>query len=295
VRAEADDGARVRVALFPRDGARGTVMMLPGRTEYCEKYSLVAEGLAARGFASAAVDWRGQGLSPRAPADRMVGHVADFAEFQRDADAMLGAAEAAGLPRPWHLLGHSMGGLIGLELLRRRGGEISRAVFSAPMWGLRLPVHRRAMAGALARVAHALGMGERVTPMSGKVADPAAAPFDGNLLTTDPEVFGWMKAQLEAHPELALGAPSLGWLRAALAEMPRVGAGPAPPHPILCVLGTDEGIVDPRAIHARVRDWPGARLHLVEGARHEPLMEGEARRDAILDAIAAHLRGDADG
>jgi lysophospholipase len=286
--AEARDGARLRVALFP-GGGRGTIVLLPGRTEYCEKYSLVAEGLARRGYASAAIDWRGQGLSPRAPTDPMVGHVSDFAEFQDDADAMLAALSAAGLPRPWHLLGHSMGGLIALGLLLRSGDTFERAVFSAPMWGLRLPVHRRAMAGALARAAHALGLGERVTPMSGKAADPAAARFEGNLLTRDAEVFAWMKAQVVAHPELALGAPSLGWLRAALREMPRLAALPPPPHPALCLLGTEEGIVAPRAIRDRCSRWEGAELHVVEGARHEPLMEGRACREALLDRISDHL------
>ena len=284
------DGVRLRAVAWPREGARGTVLILQGRTEYLEKYGLVAGALGARGFAAAGVDWRGQGLSHRSARDRRSGHVHDFDEFQRDVDALLAHCAALALPRPWHMLAHSMGGLVGLRALHRRT-EVARAAFSAPMWGLQLPAHRRAAAWALAGLARASGLGDRAAPGSGHLADPAAAPFEGNLLTGDPEAFARMKRQIAAHPELALGGPSLAWIGAAFREMHVLAREPAPDAACLVLLGTREAVVSADAIHVRVASWPGARLEVIEGARHEVLMERPALREPALDAIAAHLGG----
>ncbi|CTQ32372.1 alpha/beta fold hydrolase [Jannaschia rubra] len=285
--ADTSDGVRLRVGLWP-EGTRGTLLMYPGRTEYIEKYSDAARELASRGYASAAIDWRGQGLSPRSPHDPHLGHVNDFRDFQRDVDAFHAACKGADLPRPWHVLGHSMGGLIALRALHRRT-DIGRAVFSAPMWGLPLTPHRRFMAWGLSWVGSTVGLGQRLAPGAGKVADPAAAPFDGNLLTTDREMFAWMKRQIVTHPELALGGPSLGWVWAALREMHGLARDAAPQVSCLAFLGTDEDIVSADAIHVRMGSWKDATLEMVEGARHEVLMESEATRARIFDRIAAHL------
>ena len=59
------DGVRVRVAVWGRDAPKGTVLLFPGRTEYVEKYGRAAGDLLARGFATVAIDWRGQGLADR--------------------------------------------------------------------------------------------------------------------------------------------------------------------------------------------------------------------------------------
>ena len=131
----ARDGVRIRAALWNAGGPKGTVFLLPGRTEYVEKYGRSARDLAAAGYATLSLDWRGQGLSDRALPDRMVGHVTDFAEYQADLDALLAFADTQTLPRPYYLLPHSMGGCIGLRALMR-GLPFQAAAFSAPMWGI---------------------------------------------------------------------------------------------------------------------------------------------------------------
>lgn len=284
------DGIRLRAVTWPRDGARGTVLFLQGRTEYVEKYSDAARELSARGFASAAIDWRGQGLSLRPARDPRAGHVRDFNEFQRDLDALLDHCRTQRMPGPWHMLAHSMGGLIGLRALHRRP-EVSRAVFSAPMWGLQLAPHRRVLGWGLSVVAGAFGWGERSAPGPGRLADPAAAPFEGNLLTTDAEMFAWMKRQIASHPELALGGPSLGWVGAAFREMHALAREAAPAVPCLVFIGSEDAVVSVDAVHVRIASWPGARIETVEGARHEVLMEGLRTRRRVYDAIAAHLAG----
>ena len=71
----AEDGVRLRLGYWPLEGAKGTVLIMPGRTEYVEKYGRVARELAARGYAAVALDWRGQGLADRLGRVPSVGHV----------------------------------------------------------------------------------------------------------------------------------------------------------------------------------------------------------------------------
>jgi lysophospholipase len=256
--------------------------MFPGRTEYIEKYGPLAGEMAARGYAVITIDWRGQGLAERAHEDRGLGHVEHFDAFQRDADAMMAAAAALDLPKPYYLIAHSMGGCIGLRSLHREL-PFRAAAFSSPMWGILIPPLQRPFAIALAWTSHKLGRGKSYPP--GQVSETYVSfnPFDGNNLTRDPEMYTFMQEHARAYPDLMLGGPSQSWLTAALGEMRALGRLPAPAHPVVTFLGTAEEIVDPRAIHARMGKWPGGHLEIVEGARHEVLMEQRPVRERFYE------------
>ena len=84
------DGVTLRFGRWePPAGRRGTVVVLQGRAEYIEKYFETVRDLRARGFAVATFDWRGQGLSERALADRHKGHVKNFAQYATDLEAFM--------------------------------------------------------------------------------------------------------------------------------------------------------------------------------------------------------------
>ena len=282
----AEDGLRLRLGLWARDGARGTVLLFPGRTEYIEKYGRVAAALAAGGYATLAIDWRGQGLSDRVTEDENVGHVLEFSDYQRDVAAMLDAARASGLPRPWFVLAHSMGGCIALRSLTE-GIDVAGTVFSAPMWGIRMAGPTRPAAWALSWSGARVGLGHRYAPGTGAASYVSEADFEGNMLTTDAESYAYMRRQVTAHPELALGGPSLRWLNEALRETRALARRPAPALPCLAYLGGNERIVDPDRIRRRMDHWPGGELVELRGAEHEVLMERAACRDAALQGAIA--------
>ena len=280
------DGVRIRAGLWNGAGPRGTVFLLPGRTEYVEKYGRSAQYLAQAGWATLSVDWRGQGLADKALKDPMTGHVGDFAEFQVDMAALLGFAEARALPRPWVMLAHSMGGCIGLRSLVE-GLPFASAAFSAPMWGILMAEWMRPFAHVLSASSRLLGFQHVYAPGTKRSTYVLAEPFAGNNLTKDEDMWNYMRNQALAHPELALGGPSLGWLHTALAECRALAAKPSPAYPTICALGTDEKIVDTRPIHDRMGRWPGGRLDMYSGAEHEVLMERPATRSAFLDSAIA--------
>ena len=136
------DGLRIRVGHWPAASGtapKGTVLMFPGRTEFIEKYGRsAAADLCARGYATLAIDWRGQGLADRMLAEPRLGHVEHFRDFQHDVAAAVRYGEAEGLPKPWYMVGHSMGGGIGLRALYE-GLDVKACAFTGPMWGIRIP------------------------------------------------------------------------------------------------------------------------------------------------------------
>ena len=276
---------RIRVAWW-HTGQKGTVLLLPGRSECVEKYGRAVSDLAARGYSVIAIDWRGQGLADRALPDRMAGHVGDFAEYQEDLDAMLEAAETAGLPKPWFMMAHSMGGCIGLRALMR-GLPVKAAVFSAPMWGISMAAWLRPVAQMVTALAAPTRFAYRYAPTTGPETYLLQVPFEGNVLTTDREMWNYMRDQVKEVPDLALGGPSLAWLRAALKECAALAAMPAPRVPAICALGTAEKVVDVHPVHLRMAGWANGQLDLYPGAEHEIIMEGPSVRKRFFDRAAA--------
>ncbi|MCA0203275.1 MAG: alpha/beta hydrolase [Proteobacteria bacterium] len=278
----AADGVRFRVGYWP--GER-LALVLPGRTEVIEKYGLVVRDLAAAGWGALVVDWRGQGLADRALADPLRGHVGDFAEFQRDLDAVLDFAQAqAPGPMPW--LAHSMGGCIALRGLTR-GLPCKAVAFSAPMLGLAQEPGKLRALGWLAALARPFRADRGYAPTTGAGFGLPSMAFEGNNLTTDPAQFERMKAQILGDPRLSLGGPSLRWMAAALAEIAALAALPSPEVPALFGLGGAEGIVSPAAVRDRAARWPGAELAEYPGARHELLMERPEVREDFLARVSA--------
>jgi lysophospholipase len=289
-----DDGVRIRVGAWPLDGATGTVLRFPGRTEYVEKDGRAAADLAARGYATLAVDWRGQGLADRLMDDPMPGHVGEFADYQRDVRAVLAVARDMGLPEPWHLLAHSMGGCIGLRALHE-GLPVRSACFTGPMWGIELPRALRPVAWALAFGTSSTGLGHLLSPGTARESYVLAEAFEDNKLTTDAEMYDYMRRQTLAHPELGLGGPSMRWLYKSLGEMLTLSRMPSPAVPCVTFVGTQERIVDVLRIRARIAAWPGARLVEVEGGEHEVMMEGPQTRAHVFDTATAFYDANAAG
>lgn len=282
----AADGVRIRLGVWPKEGAKGTVFLLPGRTEYIEKYGPAAADFAARGYAMLAVDWRGQGLADRLCDDPFKGHVGQFSDYQLDFEAVLAAAGALGLPRPWFVLGHSMGGAIGLRALMG-AHPFAGCAFSAPMWAIALPPPLYAFGPALSRQFSGAGFAMGYAPGTSAETYVFGAPFRGNKLTTDPEMWAFMLGHLAEVPGLTLSGPSLHWVAEAILECTALDALPSPDLPCYCGLGRLERIVHVPAVEARMARWPKGRLDHIAGAEHELMMETAATRRRFYDGCAA--------
>ena len=285
-------GARLRAALFtPKGAARGSVVLSPGRTEVIEKYFEVVQELLDRGFVVLVHDWRGQGLSHRELPDRLKGHAHGYRSFLDDFAAMLAAFQDR-LPKPWIAVGHSMGGC--LTLLALAKGQASRfaaAILSAPMLAIRTGKTPKVMARLRAAIQSVTGRGgDYLLDDPGK---PFDRTFEGNNLTHDPARFSRQYDQLEACPDLALGSPTWRWLAFALdatAELARPGALKAVTLPVVVCSASEDALVDNVGQKLVADGLPNGRFVVVEGAKHEILMETDPLRAEFwteFDALVA--------
>ncbi|SEV99255.1 lysophospholipase [Cognatiyoonia koreensis] len=284
----ASDGVRIRVAHWMAPQAKGTVLVFPGRTEFIEKYGDAALEFTNAGYATAVIDWRGQGLADRMQPDRGLGYVRQFSDYQDDVTAMLDHVRALSLPEPYYLVGHSMGGCIGLRALLN-DLPVKACMFSAPMWGIMMAPPTRPFAWVVTTAARALGLDSRIAPGQTTQNYTAITPLADNTLTSDPRMYEIMQEQLRKYPDLALGGPSMTWLNEALREMLALSRMPSPDIPCLTFLGTDEQIVTPSRIHERMKRWPKGELVIVPDGRHEVMLETSAIRRTVYDRTIAHF------
>src|SRR6202040_2569231 len=208
------DGVTLRFARgLPPAGRRGTVCILPGRSEWIEKYFETVRDLRARGFAVAILDWRGQGLSDRALPDRRRGHVRNFSEYDLDLETLMREVVLPDCPPPLFAIGHSMGATVLLRAAFQGHRWFDRIVLSAPMIAV-AGMNSIATAGTMLRLMRLAGVG--AMPVPGRYAGVLdLRPFAGNILTTDPVRYARNAAIVEAEPALGLGGPTVAWADAA--------------------------------------------------------------------------------
>ena len=125
------------------------------------------------------------------------------------------------------------------------------------------------------------------TPSTSRINYALTAAFEDNTLTRDRAMWDFMRRQMTEVPALAIGAPTMQWFGAALAEMRALARRPAPALPCYAALGGRERIVEPAAIHARMKRWPNGTLDLIAGAEHELMMELPEVRMRFYDGVAA--------
>ena len=288
------DGVTLRTARFPAAaGRKGTVCILPGRGEFIEKYFEVVDELRGRGFAVAIVDWRGQGLSDRALADRRKGHVESFAEYDRDLACFMQDLVLPDCPPPFYALAHSMGGSILIRAAAAGHIWFNRMVLTGPMLGLAGRAGTPA-AQRTARWLRRLGMGRAYVPWGGATT-AFTLPFPGNPLTGDAGRYARMTALVEAHPQVAIGSPTVAWIAAAYDTMDAFAA-PAYPlalrQPMLIVSAGNDAVVANTAIDRfAIRLRVGSHV-AIPGAQHEIMLEQDGYRAQFWAAFDAIVPGE---
>ncbi|MGE0829397.1 MAG: alpha/beta fold hydrolase [Hyphomonadaceae bacterium] len=284
---EGRGGVPLRMAIAPALGSpRGSVILCSGRTEFIEKYFEIMRELQARGFVVFTMDWRGQGLSGRETKNRLKGHLVTIDDAAADLAEAL-KLHSARLPRPHIVLAHSMGGGIALRALQTHAIEADGAVFSAPMWGI-----ARLGGGAkgFSRLMTAMGMGHLFAP--GVQTRIVAEDFKDNPVTHDETRHARCQALVAAEPRLALAGPTFAWIAAASDAIEGFVKRDALSHlqiPIVVLSGSQEKLVDNRSHKKVTARLPNAERRVIEGARHEIMMETDDIRAqfwAAFDAVA---------
>jgi lysophospholipase len=283
------DQKRLRVAHWEQKRMpKGTIFVFQGRTENIEKYGRAVRPLHDAGYAVFAIDWRGRGLSDRLTEDRMMGHVESYSDYQKDVSAMLEAAAKLDLPKPWFLLGHSLGACIGLRALMN-GFPVTACAFSAPLWDVNLSMMQRVGAWPYSWFAQLVGQGCNYAPGTKGESYALTTAFEENRLTHDPDMYRYYQSVSENLVEHQTGGPSLGWLYQTLRETRRLSKTPSPNTPCITFCGAKDTIVTIPEVQKRMERWPNGRLQLMENSRHDVLYEVAEIREAVFSAILKHF------
>ncbi len=278
--------ARLRLAYWKgAEKAPGTVILVQGRGEYLEVYGETVADFCQRGFAVMAYDHRDQGGSQRRL--RRGGHVGSYKSYAEDLVSVVRFAGQLDLPRPFYIVAHSMGGLVALTAAPQLVDDVARMVLLAPALGLeRLPMPS-GLVEALTSLSGVLGLDRTRV---GKPVVPAT-PFADNRISSDPARYRTLTGLAAANPDLTVGAPTLGWVRATLTAARRVRRDIGLPLaiPSLFIASGRDEIVSTPVIDRFARSAPGGGAVLIPGARHQVLLERDELRDLAFAALDAFI------
>lgn len=280
---------RLRVGVFPSQStpAKARVLFCPGKAEFIEKYTETILALQARDLEVWIFDWAGQGLSTRLTGHPLKAVMPGIATMIEDLATLARPLTAATPKLPLVVIGHSMGGALAMAGTASRAVVPDALILSAPMTQLQTGGVPVKAARLLAQTMTLLGQGHRYLP-GGDAYDPLTDAFAGNKVTLDATRFERTKALLRAHPQLAQGAATFGWLNEAFKLMARVGA-PASLRAIACptllLSASRDQLIVPESHLETAAEMPAVTLVEFAGAEHELFAE----RDAIRDKVWHHI------
>lgn len=252
---------------FRPEAPRGTVMVLHGFFDHTGTISFAIRHLLALGFAVAAFDLPGHGLSSGPRAD-----IADFADYAGALDEFLRLCRAH-MPPPCHAVAHSTGAaILATRLLTHRDEDLGQVVMVAP----------------LVRSAH-WGLSTRTARLLNVIVDDVPRVFREN---TSDESF----ADFVRKDPLQAGRASLTWVQALVEWNERVSQYPSSPRPILIIQGDEDTVVDWEYNLDFLRTkFPRARVEMIPGGRHQLLGERPDIRKRVLRIVGEALSAEPGG
>lgn len=288
---DAPDGFPLRRMTWAPDGAsRGALLFAGGRGDFIEKYLEAYAWWRGQGWTVTAFDWRGQG---RSRGDIRLGNYVTFNGLVDDLGALIADWRAASPGRAHVAVGHSMGGHLLLRTLVDKAPPLDAAVLVAPMIRVNSYPMPAWLAPQIAEMMCLAGWRDetvwKLDPAHSRLGGVRNRNLTGSADRYADELFWW-----EDEPEMNIGPPSWGWLRAAYrsaAKSFRPSKLAAVATPVLIVATENDRLVSDGAIREVGAALPNARIEWVNEAAHEILREADPIRLDALGRIDAFLAG----
>jgi lysophospholipase len=289
------NGYRLRYACALPDGKSrpdAVVVILPGLREFCELYCETAHNLLTRNIGVCVIDWLCQGGSDRLLDNPHKRHTISFLSDMRDLDEwlrkdILPMLDAQYPERPpMVMLGHSMGGNIGLTHLYARRDLFTCAAFTAPMLGIaafsQMPdwltrLFTEAANQTALRRSYVPGASDWSLELRNRVLQ--------YLYTSDKERGMLHNQWLNQNPRLRIGNITWKWLleaERACRRVNRPGVLKRITTPILLARAGRDALIERDQLDRAAGLLPHAELLDLPGARHEILMEDDTLRDQFI-------------
>ena len=269
---------------------RATVIILPGLSEYMEKYYEVMHDLLDKNLEVWSLDWMGQGGSGRYLSNLSKRHASRFQDDIDDLHHLIenhikpAAFDAQGKRLPLVILGHSMGGHLGMRYMAQHPGTIKCAGFSAPMTGLLAVRHIPAPVLYGMESFVEMFFPEFYATPQHDWNENAKQELGINVFSRDikraPIHMAWMKA----NPSLRIGGATYRFVVEALkscrslqTEFKKIA------EPCVIGLAGEETLVDNNPARALAASSPQMRLIEFPDSLHEILMETDPIRGKFMN------------
>ncbi len=260
---------------------KGAIVISDGRTEAVVKYKEVIFDLFNNGYSVYIHDHRGQGFSGRMIADTDMGYVDEFHTYINDMKYFYDNFVTSKSHKNIFLLAHSLGGAIGATYLEEYPTDFNAAAFSSPMLGLPFPT------------CLAIGLltgDEPEYAMGNTNYDEGLVSFEENTLTGCEIRYNRMNTIFEELPKARLGGATYQWVYKSCKqfdvifnEISKIKI------PLILFSAGNEEIVSPSAHNDFINELNSlgndAKGYLVEGAKHELLIEKDIIRIPVLTKV----------
>jgi lysophospholipase len=280
-----NNGVQIRYRYYPANAepAKGTVVIVTGRTEFMAKYAELLYDLRTSGYEFFIYDHRGQGESDRLIGDPAKGFVDHYQDYISDLTLFMNQIVLPHSGGPIYMLAHSMGGAIASAYAIDHPDDLKALVLSSPMLSIQFLLGETLSADVAAK-AVAIGFGESVA--FGYSGEGYSVPFEKNIFTHSRARFAYVHDLELYHPDWVIGGPTNQWVREAVAMdiFVRENAKKLVA-PTLIFEATGDSIVNPTVDEQFVAAAKRAQIIKFEGAKHEILVEEDHFRDKALRSL----------
>lgn len=288
---KATDGVSIAFAQALHPANDKAIVISNGRVESYLKYQELMFDLFNQGFDVYAIDHRGQGLSQRLTPDSHQGFVGKFDDYVDDLAQLV---QQFVLPKGYqqrHLLAHSMGSAIASLLLHRQPDWFNSAVFSAPMFGIKLPVPKPCIQWLAAKLNKVQLIKNNCYQANYVLGGTKYQPdsYAKNHLSHSENRYQVYRELYDNMPQLQLGSPTNHWLIEAIAAADLcVELSDSITTPRLILQAESEQIVCNKAQDNSLNTY--CEKIVIPGAFHEVLIETDERRNLALAATLAFMQ-----
>ena len=285
----------IRGHLWEVENPLGRVVILPGFTEFCEKYSQFAAFLTEAGFDCLLIDWPGQGASGHLGIHPLLVHIDDYAQHHHAISELVAEAGFAG--KPFSVIGHSMGGHLALHCHQLFGYEIEQIILLSPMIVPKSPPLWFVVSAS--RLLSWFGMKKHSIPGVALTETHIARRFRiDNMLTTDPDGYDRQYRIFEKKAYLRRYRPTVGWVAATFRSCLATTLNPewmrSITVPVHGFVAADEQVVNLAKSIEMLSYLGHGQIQLIENARHELLNERRPVKQRIYHAVLACLHSPPD-
>ena len=277
-------GVTLRYLSEERPHPAAAVVLVGGHAESFYKYAELCYDLRDLDVSIYALDPRGQGSSGRLLPDPEKSHVRRWRDYVEDLELFVDSVVRRRTGARLVALGHSLGGGIVAAYMEEHPADFDSAILSAPLVG-------HAVGGP------AMALLAVMEPFARQTYVPGGGPFRETPFEANRETHSRARHERKfrdyaEHPEIRIGDPTVHFMIETRRMAARVLAGAGALRvPLLVFQATEDVYVDARAIESFCARAKHCRRVVLEGARHELLIETDAIRDRVLAEIRGFITG----